>query len=135
MPVVQAFAQEAGEQRRFQALARAVVATHQRNIRLTKFYSLGSGLITALSAAAILLIGAEHVLAGSLSLGSLLVFLSYLGLLQAQMKSLTGIYRKLQGASASVERLMELLEAEPEVRDRRGRGPCRPCAGTCAWTT
>jgi ATP-binding cassette subfamily B protein/subfamily B ATP-binding cassette protein MsbA len=67
--------------------------------------------------------GAHRVLSGHLTVGSLLVFLAYLVTLQAQFKSLAGIYTVLQGARAGLERVMEVLETEPEVREARNARP------------
>jgi ATP-binding cassette subfamily B protein/subfamily B ATP-binding cassette protein MsbA len=52
--------------------------------------------------------------------GSLLVFVAYLKSLQRQMASFTNVFSALQGTSAGVERVMEVLEAEPEVKERPG---------------
>jgi ATP-binding cassette subfamily B protein/subfamily B ATP-binding cassette protein MsbA len=71
----------------------------------------------------VLWVGARHVLAGRLSLGTLLVFLAYLRALQEQLKLLTGVYTTLQESGASADRVLEILEAEPEVRDRPGAAP------------
>jgi len=75
--------------------------------------------VSSLGTAGIIWIGANHVLQGSLSLGSVLVFISYLGSLQIQLKAFTGIYGAVQGASASVERVMEILDTE-DVNDSVG---------------
>ncbi len=117
---MQAFAQEDREARRFREFARAAIRAQRRGVLAKHFYNLSSGLITTLGAAAILWLGALHVLEGQLTVGSLLVFLAYLTSLQSQMKAFTGIYGALQEASASVNRVMEVLEAEQEVADRPG---------------
>jgi ATP-binding cassette subfamily B protein len=120
IPVVQVFAQEKREHRRFSDFARAAIRAERRTALVTSLNSLGSGLISALTTAAILWVGAGHVLEGSLTAGSIILFLSYTGVLQAQLKSFTGIYTALQGASAGVDRVMEVLESEREVRDKVG---------------
>jgi len=56
----------------------------------------------------------------SLSLGGILVFLFYLTSLQAQIKIFANIHTALQGFNASVDRVLEVLDAEPEVADRPG---------------
>jgi ATP-binding cassette subfamily B protein len=92
----------------------------QRSTLIGSVNSLTSGLITTLGTGIILWFGAHHVLAGNLSIGSLLVFLVYLNSLQTQMKTFTGAYTTMQGLSASVDRVAEILEAEPEVSDQPG---------------
>lgn len=118
MPVVQAFAQEERAQERFLTFASARIQAEQRNTVVSSVYALGSGLIITLGNAAILWMGAHHVLAGQLSLGRLLVFLSYLTSLHGQMRVLTEIYRTLQQTAASTDRVMEMLEPEQDVKEQ-----------------
>ena len=120
IPVVQAFAQEEREHKRFQRFATAAIAAQQRNALAGNFNSLSSGLIATLGTGVILWAGARHVVSGSLSLGSLLVFLAYLVSLQTQMKILANIHTALQNVGASVQRVMEVLEASPEIPDSPG---------------
>ena len=55
-----------------------------------------------------------------LTIGGILVFLVYLNSLQAQMRTLAGVHTALQGLSANVDRVVEVLEAAPEVSDKPG---------------
>jgi ATP-binding cassette subfamily B protein/subfamily B ATP-binding cassette protein MsbA len=55
-----------------------------------------------------------------LTIGDLLVFASYVGILQGQIAGLTGIYSTLQGARPSIDRVVEVLDAPADVEDRRG---------------
>jgi len=90
----------------------------QRSTLIGSINSLSSGLITTLGTGAILWVGARHVLDGRLTLGSILVFLVYLTSLQTQMKALAEVYTKLQGLSASVDRVLEILETDSDVRQK-----------------
>jgi ATP-binding cassette subfamily B protein/subfamily B ATP-binding cassette protein MsbA len=117
MPVVQAFAQEDREIRRFNEFADDSIRAQKRSTFVGSGYSLLSGFISTAGRGIILVAGAHQVIEGKLSIGSLLVFLSYLSTLQAQLKAFTGIRIALQGAGASIDRVMEILETEPEVRD------------------
>jgi ATP-binding cassette, subfamily B, bacterial len=118
MPVVQAFAQEERAQELFLRFAGSRIRAEQRNTIVSSIYALGSGLIITLGNAAILWIGAHHVLVGQLSLGRLLVFLSYLTSLYGQMRVITEIYRTLQQTAASTDRVMEMLDPEQDVKER-----------------
>src|ERR1044071_1500179 len=100
IPVVQAFVQEEREHQRFQQFADAAIAAQQRSTLIGSLNSLSSGLVTVLGSGAILWLGAYHVLAGLLTIGDLLKFLVWLGLLQAQFKVFGEMYTKLQGFSA-----------------------------------
>jgi ATP-binding cassette subfamily B protein/subfamily B ATP-binding cassette protein MsbA len=70
----------------------------------------------------ILWMGARHVMQGTLTVGGLLAFLAWLSTMQAQLKIFTQTYTSLQGFGASVDRVMEILEADPEVAERPGAG-------------
>src|SRR5438876_2809672 len=129
IPVVQAFVQEEREHRRFQQFADAAIAAQQRSTLIGSLNTLSSGLVTVLGTGCILWLGARHVLSGELTIGDLLKFLFWLSLLQTQVKVFAETYTKLQGFSASVSRVIEILEADPEVRDKPDAIPLPPPRG------
>jgi ATP-binding cassette subfamily B protein/subfamily B ATP-binding cassette protein MsbA len=127
--VVKAFTREQRAHKQFQEFASKAIRTQQRGAFVRSISGLGSGLITTLGTAVVLWIGSSRVLGGHLTVGSLLVFISYLHSLQTQMKKLADVYSGLQAAGASVDRVMEVLEEEPEVRDRPGARPLPKVSG------
>ncbi|MDB6067804.1 MAG: transporter related [Pedosphaera sp.] len=129
IPVVQAFAQEEREHRRFKQFADAAIRAQQRSTLIGSMNGLTSGLITTLGTGLILWVGARHVMTGQLTIGGLLVFLVYLSSLQTQMKVLANIHTALQAFHPSVERVTEVLETEPEIADRPGALPMSPVKG------
>src|SRR5262249_28479203 len=78
------------------------------------------GLTTTVGTAAALWVGAGHVLDGRMSVGDVLVFLSYLGSLYGPLESLMYTPATLQGGAGSAGRVLEILEFEPEIGDRPG---------------
>jgi ATP-binding cassette subfamily B protein/subfamily B ATP-binding cassette protein MsbA len=118
--VVQAFAQEDREQRRFAELTGAALHAQRRSLLVTALCNLASGLAASVGTGAVLWVGARDVLQGRLSLGGLLVFLAYLTALQGHLKVFTAAYATLQETGAGVERVLEMLHAELEVADRPG---------------
>ncbi|HYV30038.1 MAG TPA: ABC transporter transmembrane domain-containing protein, partial [Candidatus Binatia bacterium] len=133
IPVVQAFVQEEREQARFRRFAEEAVRAQQRSALLGSVNQLGSGLVATLGAGAILWLGARHVLEGTLTVGSLLVFLVYLTALQNQVKILAGVHTTWQTVSAGLERVAEMLEAEPEVAEAPGAPPLPRARGQVAF--
>jgi ATP-binding cassette, subfamily B, bacterial len=127
--VVQTFAQEDREERRFRDLAGEALRAQRRGALVGSTFSLASGLLGALGTGLVLWIGASHVLDGTLSVGSLLVFLAYLTGLQTHLKAFTGVYGALQEMSGSADRVLEMLEADLEVKDRPGALPLPAVAG------
>ncbi len=120
MPIVQAFVQEDREHERFQQFASAAIRAQQRSTLLGSFNSLSSGLVTTIGTAVILWFGARRVLDGTLTVGSLLVFLVYLNSLQAQMKTFASAWTTVQGLTASMDRALAVLDGAPEVADKPG---------------
>jgi ABC-type multidrug transport system fused ATPase/permease subunit len=129
VPVIQAFAQEEHEQLRFQKFAADGILAHRRGALLRSWGNLASGLGVSMGTGMVLWLGARHVVQGSLSLGSLLVFLAYLVALQTHLKSLTGVYSTLQELGASADRVVEMLDAAPEVTERRDALPLPAAEG------
>jgi len=118
--VVQAFGQERRQHHRFERLARAAIGSQVRVALAGGINSLASGLIGALGAGVVLLVGAHMALDGDVTIGALIVFIAYLTNLQHQFGGLTGVYTNLQGARASIDRVVEVLDAPADVVDRPG---------------
>jgi ABC-type multidrug transport system fused ATPase/permease subunit len=57
------------------------------------------------------------VLAGRLTIGELLVFISYVGMLYGPMSTISGIATAIQGALTPFRRVTEILETKPVIRD------------------
>jgi ATP-binding cassette subfamily B protein/subfamily B ATP-binding cassette protein MsbA len=67
--------------------------------------------------AAMYYVGTMHVLAGTLTLGSLLVFSAYLLMLYQPLESLTYTTWAMEGATAGARRCFEILDREDDVAD------------------
>ena len=72
------------------------------------------------AAALVLGVGAKMVLQGQLSLGTLVAFLSYIISFYEPIRRLTDIDNILQQAVAAADRIFELLDQEPDIRDAAG---------------
>lgn len=118
--VVQAFAQERREAGRFRQQADRTVAAHQRAAVTSSLSTLGPSVAAAIGAGVVLYFGVQRVLSGGLTVGGLLVFLAYTKRVQAQLGQLATLVPQLNAGRASAQRVLEVLEAEPEVLDRPG---------------
>src|SRR5437762_1527559 len=121
--VIQAFTTEEAEHRRFVRTSTESLAATLRLYTFQTAYSAFTSVLIAAGTAAVLWFGAMHVLAGRLSVGEVLVFTSYLASLYAPINSLTQTWGLIQGARVGAERVFEILETAPDLRD----GP-RPLA-------
>ncbi|MCA1597223.1 MAG: ABC transporter ATP-binding protein/permease, partial [Chloroflexi bacterium] len=117
VPAIQAFTREDFEHGRFKQSARETVKAYQRNVVAQMWFRLSVGLVTALGTAAIMWLGALYALRGALTVGSILVFLSYLQSLYEPLNSLAYLTSTVQGSAANADRVMEVLEALPDVSD------------------
>jgi ATP-binding cassette subfamily B protein/subfamily B ATP-binding cassette protein MsbA len=129
VPVVQAFGQEERADRRFADGTEATVTSALRTTAVQLRFKVWTGLLIALGTAAILWVGAVHVLNGRLSVGSILVFLSYLASLYAPLETLMYTSATVQGAAGSARRVLEILAEEPSVCDKATAQPLPRAAG------
>jgi ATP-binding cassette, subfamily B, bacterial len=123
LPVVQAFGREEHEDRRFAGLAGHTIRAYLRALSSQLQYKVGTGATTAAGTALVMGIGGFQVLQGSLTVGSLLVFLSYLASLHASLETLAYLGPGFASAAAGARRVFEVLDADEEVRDAPGAQP------------
>ena len=127
--LVQTFAREDYEQARFLRRSWEVVKARVRlTLQQTSFHLLVD-LITVAGTAAVIWLGGYHVLQGRLTLGGLLVALSYLGAVYGPLSTIGGTFPVIQEALISARRVFEVLDTEPQVRDRPGAPPLPPVRG------
>jgi ATP-binding cassette subfamily B protein len=133
IPAVQAFGRELANLQGFQAATAGVLraAVSSVNIQL-QFKSL-IGLATALGTAAIIWFGGASVLRGEMSLGSVILFLSYLTSLYAPLQAIMYTGATLQSGAASAKRVLEIMQIEPEVVDRPQAQPLRHVSGALVF--
>jgi ATP-binding cassette, subfamily B, bacterial len=115
--MVHAFGREDFEVMQFHQQAQQSL---QANLRLT-LTNVNSALVIStlmvIGTAAMYYVGTLHVLAGTLSLGSLLVFSAYLLMLYQPLESLTYTAWAMEGATAGAKRCFEVLDSQDDVRD------------------
>src|SRR5437867_1332812 len=127
--VVKAFGGEQRETDRFAQRSREGVAA-RIHIALTEGrYGLLVGLTTALGTGAVLFIGVRHVQANLLTLGQLLMAVTYLGQLYEPLKTVSKKAATLQSYLASAERAFALLDQHPEVPERPDARPLERARG------
>ncbi|HVH66869.1 MAG TPA: ABC transporter ATP-binding protein [Gemmatimonadales bacterium] len=118
IPLVQAFAREAHEIERFDAVTAETLRESIRIARLEAAATRSSEIITAIGTAAALLYGALQVLRGGMLPGELVIVWSYLTGMYKPMRSLAKLSSDFSKAMASAERISEILDVEPEIQDR-----------------
>ena len=118
--VVKAFAREEYEQHRLEeeSLESVEISLKARNLKATLTPIVE--IIVACGTSLVLWFGAKLVLSGSLSSGSLVVFIFYLGKMYKPMQELSKTTDAYSKAAVGYERIQEVLESTSDVRDRRG---------------
>ena len=115
--MVHAFGREQYEVMQFHQQAQQSL---QANLRLT-LTNVNSALVIStlmvLGTAAMYYVGTLHVLAGTLTLGTLLVFSAYLLMLYQPLESITYTAWAMEGATAGARRCFEVLDREDDVAD------------------
>jgi ATP-binding cassette subfamily B protein/subfamily B ATP-binding cassette protein MsbA len=87
---------------------------------LWSVYSPSMIFVGSLGTVLILWYGSGEVLAGRLTLGELVLFLSYLALFYVPINQIHSVNHMLQHALAASERVFEVLDTTPEVTDKPG---------------
>jgi ATP-binding cassette subfamily B multidrug efflux pump len=117
--VLRAYAQEDAETRKFELLNQGYV---EQNIRLAKLSALFMPLLQALIGVGfliVLLFGGYQLLQHRISLGSFLMFNTYMGMLVWPMIALGWVVNLMQRGTASWERIMELMREKPVIASLR----------------
>jgi ABC-type multidrug transport system fused ATPase/permease subunit len=113
--VVKSFAQEPQEEAKFRARSEAVFQETLRANRQRALYVPFISWVPMLAQAAVLLIGARMVAHGHLTVGGFVAFNLYLGMLIMPLRSLGMWIGQAQRATASGERIFQVLDAPEEI--------------------
>jgi ATP-binding cassette subfamily B protein len=116
--VVKSFAQEPKEQEKFTDRSEAVFQQTLRANRQRALYVPFISWVPMLAQAAVLLVGARMVTSGQLTVGGFIAFNLYLGMLIMPLRSLGMWIGQAQRATASGERIFQVMDEPEEIADR-----------------
>jgi ABC-type multidrug transport system fused ATPase/permease subunit len=114
------FNREVHERGRFNKRSKAYCDSNLRVMTLWSMYSPSMIFVGSLGSVLILWYGTGEVLSGTLTVGELVAFLSYLALFYVPVNQIHSVNHMLQHALAASERVFEILDQQPEVADRPG---------------
>ncbi len=123
VPAVQAHTREEHETRRFTRYADRTITAYIRTTIAGIWFELFVGLVTTLGTAAVIYVGARLALEHKLTAGTIIVFLSYLNSLYEPLNSLAYTAPTIQGAAAEADRVSEIFEIEPAIKDKPDSRP------------
>lgn len=121
--IVKAFGQEDREQQRFLHHSKESVWARIRIAFAEGGLGLLLGLTIASGTAMVLLIGTRHVQSGLLTLGGLLMIMTYISQLYGPLEMLSSMVAHIQGSLASAQRAFVLLDELPDVVERQNAVP------------
>jgi ABC-type multidrug transport system fused ATPase/permease subunit len=127
--VVKSFAQEPQESAKFHARSEDVFRQTLKANRQRALYVPLISWMPLLAQAAVLLVGARMVTNGELSVGSFVAFNLYLGMLVMPLRSLGMWIGQAQRATASGERIFQVMDEPEEIAEWRGAVQLPPGGG------
>ncbi|WP_040286481.1 ABC transporter ATP-binding protein [Sporosarcina koreensis] len=126
MKVIKTFGQQKEDIEDFKELSDEVVEKNMRVARIDALFDPTIGGIFAVSSIISFIFGARFILAGDMSVGDMVAFSTYLGLLTWPMLAFGFLFNIVERGSASYSRIRHLLAVEPEVTDVAGAISERP---------
>jgi len=115
--VVQAFTREQYEADRFHEKLLFMFRKSMERAQITSVMFPLIGFLGFASSIVVLWFGGHEVASGELTTGQLVAFLLYLGMVAGPIGGLAGQWGQVQQAFGAADRIFDLLDTEPEVRD------------------
>jgi len=127
--VVQAFTREEYEAERFHTKLLFMFRKSMDRARVTSIMFPLIGFLAFASSIVVLWYGGHEVANGELTVGQLVAFLLYLGMVAGPIGGLAGQWGSIQQAFGAADRIFELLDTVPEVQDAPDAVPLPPVRG------
>jgi ABC-type multidrug transport system fused ATPase/permease subunit len=120
MRVIQAFRRERTNDRIFREVNAHYREANQQTVILNGVYFPFVDFLSALATAIVIGYGGHLAVGGSLSVGTLLAFVLYLSNFFDPVQQLSQLYNTFLSAVAALDKIMDVMDEEPEVRDNPG---------------
>lgn len=127
--VVKAFGQERAEVARFSKHNDENFARNMGSSKIFAFFFPLINLISGLGVAIVLGVGGSKVAIGQMSIGTLVAFNTYLAMLAGPIRMFGWVLNMINRASASCERIFEVLDEKVEILDQPGARELTKCRG------
>ncbi len=116
--VVRTFAQEPRHLERFDELNEENYDANMKTVHLNAAYFPAVELLSAVATAGILVYGGMQAIDGEVTIGVLVAFVAALNNFFDPIQSLSQFYTTYQAGMAALDKIFELLDEEPELRDK-----------------
>jgi ABC-type multidrug transport system fused ATPase/permease subunit len=133
MRVVQAYTREDANEERFREVNAHYRAANQQTVVTNGLYFPFVDFLSTAATAVVLGYGGYLYFEGSITEGTLLAFLLYLSNFFDPVQQLSQLYNTFLAAVAALDKIMDVMDEEPEVRDREGATDLPPLEGHVAF--
>ena len=120
MRVVQAFTRQSANERHFRAVNAHYREANQVTVVTNGLYFPFVDFLSTAATAVVLAYGAHRFFAGSIEIGTLLAFMLYLSNFFDPVQQLSQLYNTFLSATAALDKIMDVMDDEPEIEDRPG---------------
>lgn len=127
--VIKSFARESYELERFDYENSRNFQAQMKIVQVMAVITPIINILSTIGITAIIWFGGHEVINGHLTSGALISFLVYVINLPTPVKRLSNIYADIQRALAAAQRIFEVLDIEPEIKDSEGAKELGPIAG------
>jgi ABC-type multidrug transport system fused ATPase/permease subunit len=118
MRIVQAFTRESAAERNFRQVSESYRDANQRTVVLNGLYFPFVDFLSAIATAVVLGYGGYLVFGRSMTAGTLFAFVGYLSNFFDPVQQLSQLYNTFLSATAALDKIMDVLDEEPEIQDR-----------------
>jgi subfamily B ATP-binding cassette protein MsbA len=127
--IVKSFARESYEIERYDSGIQRLFEIAVKRVRVRAIIGPVIGLVAFSTIAIVLWFGSRLVISGQLTPGQLVSFLIYTMMIASPIGAFTGLYSQFQQAMGASERVFDLLDSPPEMRDEPDAVPLPPVEG------
>jgi len=126
---VRSFVMEDAEQARFLGGVKAANQVVLRGVQVDTSYSAAANLTVAIARIVVTAYAGLMVLQGTISVGTVIAFLGYVGGLFGPVQGLSGLYQTLRRASVSLVEVFSILDVQEHLPDTPNAQPVRTVQG------
>jgi len=127
--VVKLFGRESFERERAGRQSERVLQANLETARIASLWMPYASVVMGVGTGLVLWVGGRNVIAGAISLGTLIGFATYVQMLLRPIRQTGMMLNVVMQALAAAERVFEVLDTQPEVQDAPGAYPLPPVEG------
>ena len=132
--VVQSFRRERGNAESFGEISDGYRRANYRTVQLNAWYFPFVGLLGSVSTAIVLAYGGILYIDNAITIGTLFAFMLFLANFFDPIQALSQLFNTFLAASAALDKIFDVMDTQPELRDAAGGQPLPSIAGAVELT-